>query len=142
MINRRVRRPFVRRFLAGLMAAVVGGVGSLAMAAPSHADGMPCRVDFSDYASSYNPQHHRVTAYVHNTGSVTSTGWVVYAFLPPDTVIDSYAMVDPMPEYGPGWFSARETKAIRPGHVVSFYFTYTVPPGVDGALSEIVCSIF
>jgi hypothetical protein len=142
MMNRRVRRPFVRRLLAGLMAAVVGGVGSLAIAAPSHADGMPCRVDFSDYAYSSNPQQHRVVAYVHNTGSVTSTGWVVYAYLPSDTVIDWYAMVDPMPEYGPYWFSARQPKAIPPGHVVSFYLTYTVPAGVDGQLSEIACSIF
>jgi hypothetical protein len=140
MMNRRGRRPFVRRLLAGLMAAVVGGVGSLAIAAPSHAD-MPCEVDFIDFPSS-NPQQHRVTAFVGNTGSVTSTGWVAYVFLPPDTVIDSYAMVDPMPEYGPGWFSARQPKAIPPGHVVSFYFTYTVAPGVDGQLSEIVCSIF
>jgi hypothetical protein len=157
--NRRSRRLFVRRLIAGLTAAVAGGVSSFALAngaaasaltevarvvapmvTPSVPD-MPCSVSYQA-TPTRNPQQYQVRATIKNWASVTSILWVVYFFLPEGTVFEVQIGVVPMPEYGPGWFSATDTdKAIPPGGSHTFLVIYAVPPGTYGVPSRIACSI-
>ena len=90
-----------------------------------------------------NPQQYQARATITNKDSVASTGWVVYFFLPEGTVFEAQWGVVPMPEYGPGWFSATDSdKAIPPGGSQTFLLIYSAPPGSNGVPSRIACSIF
>ena len=93
--NRRVRRLFVRRLIAGLTAVVAGGVGSFALANGATAaasieparvatlaaapmvtpslPGIPCRVTVQVNPNG-NPQQYQARATITNKDSVASTG--------------------------------------------------------------------
>ena len=142
MKNRRAHRLVVRRFIVGLMAALIGGVGSLATATPSRAD-IPCALTYTvtAWGDPAAPQYY-VNAEIKNTGPTTSINWVVYISFPPDTTTQLYWSVNPMPMYGDGWYTGVAwNKAILPGHTANFGFVVVPPPGVVGRPGTFVCSI-
>src|SRR3954470_19211416 len=135
MEQHRAHRPVVRRLVAGLIAAITGGVLSFAFATPSWAD-MPCAVTYNSafWSPPWVPTpQFEVDATIRNTGSTTSIGWVVYIGLPPGTDVWAHSGVEPMPEYGDGWYPATNaTRAIPPGQSAFVIFRGSQPSGVVG----------
>jgi len=125
------------------MAAVIGGGGSFAIAAPGQA-AIPCSLSYTvaPWRDPAAPYYYIVSAWIKNTGQVTSTNWVVYISFPSGTTTELYWNAQPMPEYGDGWYTAAAwNKAIPPGQEANFGFKVTTPPGVVGTPTVFVCSI-
>jgi len=143
--NPPAHRRAVRRLIAGLAAAIVGAVGSLALVTPSQA-AIPCELTYEAnfWSDPWQPgPQFEVSASIKNTGPVTSTNWVVYISLPPGTSNNFWWGVQPMPEYGDGWFSATSyDRALPPGASAQFaFYGTTTPENVGGTVSMFVCSI-
>ena len=140
MKNRR-RSPAVRRFIVGLLAAIIGTVGSLAIAAPSQA-AVPCELTYSGtYWGNPEAPVYYVSASIKNTRAVTSTDWWVYIEFAPDATIQLYWNVQREPVYGyEGMYTGVAwNKAIAPGQSANFGFMVNTPPGVTGAPTAFGC---
>jgi hypothetical protein len=137
---RRAYRPAVRRLIAGLMAAIIGGVGSLAIATPSQA-AFPCAVNYNMQVLSvaWETPVVQVNASITNTGS-TSGHWSVYLLAPTGTTVQ-YWSVTPMPQ--PGMYQgASYNWILRAGETTNFGLILHMPPGyLDPAVIALVCFI-
>jgi hypothetical protein len=142
MKNRRAHRLVVRRLIAGLTAAVIGGVGSLAIVTPSQA-AIPCTVTDQGFLIP-NPagSWYQVNGTITNTGSVTKYRWVVDIDFPDGTTYLQYWNLTPMPEYGDGWYSNMNgfNGTLRPGESALFGLIAKMPPGVNDS-PELFCSL-
>jgi hypothetical protein len=143
---RPAHRAVARRLVSGLIAVILGGVGSLAVATPSRAD-MPCALTFTTTSLTFdergNPRGpYWVYGSITNTASVTSIWWVVYISFPNRLNQISWDL-QPMPMYGDGWYSARDyNKAIPPGQSATFRFLVTMTsPEISGMPNPYFCSI-
>ena len=140
------RRPIARRLIAGLMAAILGGVGSLAVATPSQAN-IACELTFTTQSLTFDQYGKGVGPYwvygsIKNTASVPSIWWVVYIGFPNLGNIISWDLAS-MPDYGQGWYSARDyNKAIPPGESANFKFlvNFSSPDG-SGMPNPYFCAI-
>lgn len=143
MKHRRAHRPVMRRLIAGLLAAIVGGIGSLTIATASRAD-MPCALSYATnfWGNPAAPQYY-VTATINNTAPMTSTGWVVFVSFPTGTTTLLYWNLRSMSAIGDGFYSAADwNNAILPGQSANFGFLVATPPGVVGTPTSFTCSIF
>jgi hypothetical protein len=134
------RRHIPRRVSVGASAIILAAAGSVAVATPSQAN-VNCSVSFFTSDRWYLGQIRDSTVFVdmRNTSTATSTGWVVYVGTP-GTLINYYG-VQPMPEYGPGWYKAKDSnRAIPPGQPVSIFFTYR--PAAPMSPDDVMCSLF
>lgn len=130
MKNRPSRRLLVRRFIVGLTAAVIGGIGSLSIATPSQAN-VSCDmlVDSHSAADGRNGAYG-VDVDLANAGPARSAGWVIYVGLPANYLSVITQDANPMPEYGPGWYRATDQNKVIPfGWNIRLHFLVTMPTG-------------
>jgi hypothetical protein len=142
MKNRRAHRVVVRRLIAGLTAAVIGGVGSLAIVTPSQA-AIPCTVtDEGGFLGDETGVWYQVNGTITNTAAVTKYRWVVDIDFPDGATILQAWNLTAMPEYGDGWYSNMNgfNGTLRPGESTLFGLIAKMPPGVYDS-PELFCSI-
>jgi hypothetical protein len=141
MKNRR-RSLAVRRLILGLLAAIIGAVGSLAVAAPSQA-AVPCELSMNTaYLGNPTAPLYNIEASIKNTSAVTSTDWWVYFAFAPDVTTRLYWSVKPDPSgYDGLYYAVSYNKAIAPGQSAYFGFLVNTPPGVDGAPIAFACNL-
>jgi hypothetical protein len=146
--NRRAHSLTVRRFIAGLMAATIGGFGSLAVATASQAN-ISCDLTVTSYSVTTDPYGNPLGPYwvyasITNTAPVTSTGWVVYIDLPTNYLNFIDFDADPMSEYGSGWYRALDrNRAIPPGQSTQLRFLMTMNSGAAfNTPTQNFCSLF
>jgi hypothetical protein len=146
MKYRRTYRPVARRVIAGLMAAVLGGVGSLAIATPSQA-AAPCTLSFTATSMTFDERGNPrgpwwVNGTITNTGSVTSSLWIVYVPFPNRLNLIAWDL-QAAPNFEEGWYTSTDAnKAIPPGQSVTFRFVVAMTsPEISGMPSQYFCSI-
>jgi len=122
------------------LAAIIGGVGSLAIATPSQA-APPCAVNYDvQVFGNVETPYAQVNASITNTGSTTYGHWSVYLLTPLGTTVQEWG-VTPLPRRG--WYEGALYHALLgPGDIASFGFLLRLPPGsLDSSLIAIACSV-
>jgi endoglucanase len=140
-MKHRRRSLAVRHFIFGLLATIIGAVGSLAIAAPSQA-AEPCEVTYyTSYLGQPEAPLYQVSASIKNTRAVTSTDWSVYILFAPEVATHLYWNVQPDPvyQYDGLYAGVAYNKAIAPGQSASFGFLVKTPPGVTSAPTVFSC---
>jgi len=144
MNDRRFHRLGGRRLLAGIVAAILGAVGSLAVATPSRAD-TTCSVSYTvspDFTTTTGLVKADIQGTITNTGPATSANWLVLFAWPQGVTNVLYWNLARSSFSGNLYFAASWNKTIPAGSSTGFGFVITKSgTGVSSQPTVASCSI-